>query len=50
MALVNLGDVCCEQGDKERAMALYEDALALHRELGNQRVVARALRRLAAAR
>jgi tetratricopeptide (TPR) repeat protein len=48
MALVNLGDVAQAQGDRERATAMYEKALALHRELGNERGVARALDRIAA--
>ena len=47
MSLVNLGDVAREQGDKERARALYEEALVLHREVGNERGVDRALGRLA---
>jgi hypothetical protein len=35
------------RGDEERAKTLYDDALALHRELGNERGAARALGRLA---
>jgi hypothetical protein len=46
LALINLGDVARKRSDEERAAALYNDALALHRELGNQRGVARALERL----
>lgn len=46
MALINLGDVAHKQGDNERAALLYEEALALQRELGNERGVARALARL----
>ena len=44
--LTNLADAVHELGDKERATALYEEALALQRELGNERGAARALARL----
>lgn len=39
MALVlsSLEDVARERGNEDRAGALYNDALALHRELGNER-------------
>jgi hypothetical protein len=47
LALIGLGDVARMWGDEERAEKLYDDALALHRELGNERGVARALGRLA---
>jgi hypothetical protein len=47
LALINLGDVARMRGDEERARRLYDEALALHRELGNERGVARASRRLA---
>ena len=46
LALVNLGDVARERGERERAALLYEEALALQRELGNERGAARALARL----
>ena len=48
MALVsiNLGDVARERGEEDRATALYNEALALYRELGNERGTARALDRL----
>jgi hypothetical protein len=46
LALINLGDVAHKRGDNERAALLYEEALALQRELGNERGVARALARL----
>jgi hypothetical protein len=39
-----------ERGDRERAAALYEEALAMHRELGNRRGADRALGRLSAIR
>jgi hypothetical protein len=44
--LTNLADTAHELGDKERANALYEEALALQRELGNERGAARVLARL----
>ena len=44
------GYVAHEQGNQEHAAAPYDDALNLHRELGNERGVARALARLAAIR
>ncbi len=47
LVLINLGDVARERGEEDRAVALYNDALAMHRELGNERGVARALERLA---
>ena len=50
LALINLGDVARLRGDGARAATLYEDALALHRELGNERGAARALERLAVRR
>ena len=50
LVLINRGDVARERGDLERAATLYEDALALYRELGNERGVARALERLSAGR
>ena len=49
-ALTNLTDAAHERGDKERATALYEEALALQRELGNERGAARALARLTTSR
>ena len=49
-ALTNLADAAYELGDKVRATALYEEALALQRELGNERGTARALTRLTASR
>ncbi len=49
-ALTNLADAVYELGDKERATALYEEALASQRELGNERGAARALVRLTARR
>ena len=48
--MINLGDVACERGEDERAAALYNEALALHQELGNARGVTRALARLATRR
>ena len=48
--LTNLADAVHELGDKERATALYEEALALQRELGNERGAARALARLTTSR
>jgi hypothetical protein len=33
-------------GDEGRAVSLYEEALILHRELGNDRGISRALQRL----
>ena len=50
LVLINLGDVARERGEEDRAVALYNDALAMHRELGNERGVARALERLAPGR
>ncbi len=50
LALINLGDVARVRGDGGRAAVLYGDALALHRELGNERGAARTLERLAAKR
>ena len=47
LALINLGDLARERGEEERAVALYSEALTLHRELGNKRGMARALGRLA---
>ena len=47
LVLINLGDVARERGEQERAATLYNDALTLHRDLGNERGAARALRRLA---
>jgi len=35
------------RGNEEQAKTLYEEALALHRELGNERGAARASGRLA---
>ena len=49
-ALTNLADAVQELGYKERATALYEEALALQRELGNERGAARALARLTTSR
>ncbi len=49
-ALTNLADAAHELGDKGRATTLYEEALALQRELGNERGAARALARLTASR
>ena len=46
MAMINLGDVACERDEEERAGTLYEEALDLYRELGNERGAARALARL----
>ena len=43
LALITLGDAARERGREERARALYQDALHLHRELGNDRGAARAL-------
>ena len=37
LALINLGDVVRERGDEKRAAAPINDALSLHRELGNER-------------
>ena len=45
--LINLGDVAREQGDENQAVALYTDALAMYREVGNERGMDRALGRLA---
>ena len=45
-ALINLGDVARSLGDEGRAVSLYEVALALHKELGIERGVLRALERL----
>ncbi len=50
LALITLADVARERGDENRAVTLYNDALALHRELGNERGVSRALGRLASER
>ena len=46
LALISLGDVARERGEDERACAMYDDALALYQELGNERGAARALNRL----
>jgi tetratricopeptide (TPR) repeat protein len=45
-ALINLGDVARSLGEEGRAVSLYEEAL--HRELGNERGISRALKRLGA--
>lgn len=45
-ALINLGDVARSLGEEGRAVSLYEEALALHRELGNDRGISRARERL----
>ena len=45
-ALINLGDVAHSLGEEGRAVSLYEEAL--HRELGNERGISRALKRLGA--
>ena len=50
LALINLGDVVRERGDEKRAAALINDALSLHRELGNERGIAHALDRLSRTR
>ena len=50
LALINLGDVARERGDEVRAAGLYEEALALQRELGNERGVSRVLARLTTSR
>ena len=50
MALVNLGDVARERGHTVRAAELHEEALAMHRELGNRRGADRAYGRLSAIR
>ncbi len=42
--LFNLGDVACFLGEEGRAVALYKEALALRRELGNERALTRAQR------
>jgi hypothetical protein len=47
LASINLGDVARMRGDNEQAKRLYDEALVLHRELGNERGAARALGRLA---
>jgi hypothetical protein len=46
LALIGLGDVVRERGEGERALALYGHALALYREVGNERGASRALSRL----
>ncbi|MDQ3925361.1 MAG: hypothetical protein M3272_00020 [Actinomycetota bacterium] len=45
-ALINLGDVARSSGEEGRAVSLYEEALALYRELGNDRRISRARERL----
>ena len=50
LALINLGDVARERGDEVRAAGLYEEILALQRELGNERGVSRVLARLTTSR
>ena len=46
LAMINLGDVARERGEEERAGTLYDEALHLYKELGNERGAARALARL----
>ena len=43
MSLGNLGITARQQSEYDRAVALYQESLALQRELGNTRMVATAL-------
>jgi hypothetical protein len=50
LALMNLGDLARERGEEERACVVYDEALTLYRELGNERGMTRALARMAQCR
>jgi predicted ATPase/DNA-binding SARP family transcriptional activator len=43
LVLLGAGEMCLEQGDYQRATALYQESLALYRGFGDQRGIARAL-------
>jgi len=48
-SLFSLGLVASSQGEYARACALYEESVAIHRELGNKRGIAHSLSQLAQA-
>jgi Tetratricopeptide repeat len=47
--LLNLGELACEQGDYPTARMLFEEDLAIGRELGDRRLIAYALEGLGSA-